>query len=67
MKELGGVDGNTKMQDFKYLNEELNKDFIDEFNNMQDKYIIKEEYRLELEEVKSKLEAVKKVLIKYDL
>lgn len=55
------------MQDFKYLNEVLNKEFIDEFNNMQDKYIIKEEYRLKLEEVKAKLEAVKNVLIKYDL
>lgn len=55
------------MQKFTYLNDELNKDFIEAFNNMQDKYIIREDYRLKLEDVKTKLEFIKNILIKYDL
>lgn len=55
------------MQKFTYLNDEFNKDFVAAFNNMQDKYIIRENYRLKLEEIKTKLEFIKNMLIKYDL
>ena len=62
----GGVDSNTKMKEFSYLNDELNEDFIDAFNRMQDRYITKDEYRLKLEEVLMNLKYVKDILVKYD-
>lgn len=62
----GGVDSNTKMSEFSYLNDELNEDFIDAFNRMQDRYITKDEYRLKLEEVLMNLKYVKDILVKYD-
>ncbi|MCQ2977396.1 MAG: nucleotidyl transferase AbiEii/AbiGii toxin family protein, partial [archaeon] len=40
---LGGIDENTMIRDFNYLNHELGDELIKELNNMQDKYVIKEE------------------------
>ncbi len=55
------------MQEFTYLNKELDEKFIDALNNMQDKYIINEKYRIKLEDIKIKLKEIKELLIKYNL
>lgn len=55
------------MRKFTYLNDELNKEFIEAFNNMQDKYIIREDYRLKIKDVKTKLEYIKNILTQYNL
>lgn len=55
------------MCDFEYLNSKLNEDFIEAFNNMQDKYITNEKYRLNFNEINGKLAIIKDVLINYNL
>jgi hypothetical protein len=61
---LGGVDENTLLKDFSYLNCEFSKEFIDKFNSMQNKYIISEKYKLQMDDIKEKLIKIKKLLEK---
>lgn len=64
---IGGVDENLKIKDFKYLNEELSKERIEAINILQDKYVLKEEYKFKIDEIKNKLKILKELFESYDM
>lgn len=64
---IGGVDENLKIKDFKYLNEELSKERIEAINILQDKYVLKEEYKFKVDEIKNKLKILKELFESYDM
>lgn len=55
----GGVDKDIRIKDFGYFYMEYNEEFLKSFKLMQDKYIFKEEYRIEIEKVKKILKEIK--------
>lgn len=62
-----GVSKDIKIRDFSYLECKFDKDFIEIFNSMQNKYITNEKYKLEIEEVKEKLKFIKNKFIILDM
>ena len=62
-----GVSKDIKIRDFSYLECKFDKDFIENFNSMQNKYITNEKYKLEIEEVKEKLKFIKNKFIILDM
>lgn len=65
LKRTGGIDENLKISEFKYLKEELKPDFIKEFDNMQNKYIIKDEYKISIDKCKKVLNNLIEIFKKY--
>lgn len=61
-----GINGNIKIKDFSYLNCNFNDEFIEKFNNMQDKYIINEEYKININEIENTLCIIKEKFINID-
>lgn len=54
-----GVNGDIKIKNFSYLNCNFNDEFIDKFNNMQDKYIVNEKYKINMNKIKNTLQNIK--------
>lgn len=54
-----GVSDNIKIKDFSYLNCNFNSDFIEKFNKMQDKYIINEKYKIDMNKIRNTLQSLK--------
>ncbi|MGN1298277.1 MAG: nucleotidyl transferase AbiEii/AbiGii toxin family protein [Clostridia bacterium] len=54
-----GVSNNIKIKDFSYLNCNFDDKFIEKFNNMQDKYIINEKYKIDMNQIKNTLQSIK--------
>ena len=54
-----GVSGDIKIKNFSYLNCNFNDEFIDKFNNMQDKYIVNEKYKINMNKIKNTLQNIK--------
>ncbi len=50
---IGGIDENKRIVDFKYFKLNFNNDLIKAFDNMQKIYVLDEESRLTVEEVKN--------------
>ena len=63
----GGVSSDIKIKDFSYLNCNFDDEFIDKFNNMQDKYIINEKYKIDMNQVKNTLQNIKDKFINIDI
>ena len=59
----GGVDEKIAIKDFRYFNMKYDKEFLNDFNYMQDKYIYNSEYRINIDEVKEALNQIKKRLV----
>lgn len=57
---LGGIDENLKIKDFKYLNEELNKEVQEKFNIMQETYVFDDKYKINFETIKKTINELKK-------
>ena len=55
----GGIDSNIRIEDFLYWKREFNKDLIKEFENMQNKYILKDEYKIDIVKIKNTLKRIK--------
>lgn len=55
---IGGIDSNTKIKDFNYFKLDFNNELIQEFNNMQYKYLLDDKYRISIDEVKRRLEKI---------
>ena len=53
-----GVSSDIKIKDFSYLNCNFDDEFVEKFKNMQDKYIINEKYKIDLNQVKNTLEII---------
>lgn len=50
---IGGIDENTKIKDFNYFKLEFNNELERSFENMQNKYVLKDRYKVSIEEVKN--------------
>lgn len=56
----GGIDSKTKIVDFSYFKQEFNDELLKEFDNMQNKYVLNEKYKIDIEEVKKTLNEIVK-------
>ena len=54
----GGIDANTKIKDFTYLSQDFNEDLLKEFENMQNKYVLNDKYKISISEVKNALNEI---------
>lgn len=55
---IGGIDEKTKIKDFNYFKLEFNDELIREFENMQNKYVLNNNYKVSIENVKSILKQI---------
>lgn len=49
---IGGIDANIKIKDFNYFKLKFNDDLLQEFNNMQHKYVLDDKYKITIDNVK---------------
>ena len=49
---IGGISENLSIQNFSYFTLDFNNDLITEFENMQNKYVLNEKYKINIEQVK---------------
>ena len=54
----GGIDSNLKIKDFSYLKQEFNKELLNEFENIQNKYVLNKKYKIEIGDVKNTLNEI---------
>ena len=50
---IGGIDSNTKIKDFNYFKLDFNDELIQEFNNMQYKYVLDDKYKITMDYTKN--------------
>lgn len=55
---IGGIDENTPIKDFNYFKLEFSDELIKEFENMQNKYVLNDKYKVSIDEVKSILKQI---------
>lgn len=61
IRRKGGIEANAKIKDFAYFKQEFNEDLLKEFENMQNKYVLNDKYKIDITEVKNILnEIIKK-------
>ena len=51
----GGIDANTKIKDFNYFKLNFNNELVQEFENMQYKYVLDDKYKITVDEVKKRV------------
>lgn len=52
---IGGINANTKIKNFNYFKLDFNNNFIQEFYNMQNKYLLNKKYKITISELKENL------------
>ena len=52
---IGGINADTKIKDFNYFKLDFSKELIQEFNNMQYKYVLDDKYKITIDELKKRL------------
>ena len=55
---IGGIDENTEIKDFNYFKLEFSDELIKEFENMQNKYVLNDKYKVSIDEVKNILKEI---------
>lgn len=55
---IGGIDTDTKIKDFNYFKLDFSEELVQEFNNMQHKYVLNDEYKINIDEVKKRLSVI---------
>ena len=55
---IGGIDENTQIKDFNYFKLQFSDELIKEFENMQNKYVLSDKYKLSMEEAKRILKEI---------
>ncbi len=55
---IGGIDENTEIKDFDYFKLEFSDELIKEFENMQNKYVLNDKYKVSIEQVKNILKQI---------
>ncbi len=55
---IGGIDENTEIKDFTYFKLDFNNELIQAFVNMQNKYVLNDEYKVNMDEVKNILKEI---------
>ena len=54
----GGIEEDIRIKDFTYLNQDFNEDLLKEFENMQNKYVLNDKYKIDLTEVRNTLNKI---------
>lgn len=49
---IGGIDDNIKIKDFTYFKLNYNDELIEAFENMQNKYVLNEIYKISIDDLK---------------
>lgn len=62
-----GVSSEIKIKDFSYLNCNFEDEFIEKFNNMQNKYIINEKYKIDMKQIENTLQSIKEKFSDIDI
>lgn len=60
---IGGIDENISIEDFSYFKLEFSNELIKEFENMQNKYVLNDKYKVSINEVKDILKDLYKKII----
>ena len=60
---IGGIDENISIKDFSYFKLEFSNELIKEFENMQNKYVLNDKYKVSINEVKDILKDLYKKII----
>ena len=55
---IGGIDENTPIKDFTYFKLDFSNELIKEFQNMQNKYVLNDKYKITIDEVKNILKDI---------
>lgn len=55
---IGGIDGETAIKDFSYFKLEFSDALIREFENMQNKYVLNDKYKVSINDTKTVLEKI---------
>ena len=55
---IGGIDENTPIKEFNYFKLEFNNELIKEFENMQNKYVLDNKYKMSITKVKNILKEI---------
>ncbi len=58
LSRKGGIDSNLKINDFTYIRMDFNNQLLLEFNNMQNKYVLNDSYKINIEFVKKCLKQI---------
>ena len=61
---IGGIDENIQIKDFNYFKLEFSKELIKEFENMQNKYVLNDKYKVNIDEVKNILKQIYNIVCK---
>ena len=62
---IGGINENLLIKDFNYFKLDFNIDLITEFENMQNKYVLNETYKINIEKVKEILNIIHTKLVNW--
>ena len=55
----GGIDPNIKIKEFSYLKQEFDEDLLQAFENMQNKYVLNDKYKIDIKQIKDSLDIIK--------
>lgn len=55
---IGGIDENTEIKDFNYFKLDFSDELIKKFENMQNKYVLNDKYKVGMDEVKNILKQI---------
>ena len=61
----GGIDANTKIKDFNYFKLDFSNELVQEFENMQYKYVLDDKYKIMIDEVKKRVSKIYNYLKNY--
>ena len=61
---IGGIDGKTQIEDFNYFKLKFSDEIIKEFENMQNKYVLNDKYKVSIDEVKNILKQIYIIICK---
>ena len=54
----GRIDANKKIIDFVYLRQDFNENLLKEFENMQNKYVLSDDYKIDIRGVRETLQQI---------
>ncbi len=60
---IGGIDEKTEIKDFSYFKLDFNNELIKEFENMQNKYVLNDKYKISIEQIKEVLKKIHNKII----
>ena len=62
---IGGIGENIQIKDFNYFKMEFSSDLVKEFEKMQNKYVLNDKYKLDIDEIKNILTKIYNKIFPY--